>query len=219
MVRALLNGSKTQTRRVMKPQPDGHHWETLPGYELKRSEMVTVDGRTAVRFWHSIQQNRSWDDACRWVLCPYGAPGDRLWVRETSAAIELPDGSDGVRYSADETFQPIENTSEAADRWLEMNHYAGKRSAKVPAIHMPRWASRITLEVTGVRVERLQDISAADALAEGIVETYGGFGLPAGEFYHAADPCESYWSLFESINGPGSVEANPWLWVISFRRL
>lgn len=85
---------------------------------------------------------------------------------------------------------------------------------------MPRWASRITLEVTGVRVERLHDISEADALAEGIVQLRdGGFGLPAGEHYHAADPRISYWSLWEHINGTGSVEANPWVWVVEFRRL
>jgi hypothetical protein len=209
MVRALLGGSKTQTRRVVKPE--GAH------------DLFQFRGTTAAAGADEPTGEWGWCGSprvvTRHIRCPYGKPGDRLWVRETSAAIELPDGLDGVRYSADETFQPIENTSEAADRWLQMNHYAGKRSAKVPAIHMPRWASRIMLEVTGVRVERLQDISASDALAEGIVETHGGFGLPAGEYYHAADPRESYWSLFESINDPGSVAANPWLWVMEFRRL
>jgi hypothetical protein len=85
---------------------------------------------------------------------------------------------------------------------------------------MPRWASRITLDIGGVRVERLQDISEADALAEGIVQLKdGGYGLPAGEHYHSADPRQSYLSLWETINGPGSVEANPWVWVVEFKRL
>jgi len=88
-----------------------------------------------------------------------------------------------------------------------------------PSIHMPRWASRITLKITDVRVERLQDISEPDALAEGIVATYGGYGLPEGEHFHAVDPRQSYWSLWEAINGPGSVEANPWVWAVAFRRV
>lgn len=89
-----------------------------------------------------------------------------------------------------------------------------------PSIHMPRWASRILLEITEVRVQRLRSITEADALAEGIVRLPdGGFGLPKGEHYHAADPRISYLSLWESINGPGSVEADPWVFAISFRRI
>jgi hypothetical protein len=74
------------------------------------------------------------------------------------------------------------------------------------------------LELTGIRVERLQDISEADALAEGIVPVHGGFGLPAGEHFHSSDPRQSYFSLWESINGRESLEANPWLWVVEFKR-
>ena len=140
------------------------------------------------------------------VACPYGAPGDRLWVRETwritgaspEDALDMFDRGD-VQYRADDDQSYI-------DKYR-------------PSIHMPRRFSRITLEVTGVRVERLQDISEADAMAEGIVEAYGGFALPAGEHFHASDPRQSYFSLFEAINGPGSVEANPWLWCVSFRRV
>jgi hypothetical protein len=88
-----------------------------------------------------------------------------------------------------------------------------------PSIHMPRKASRILLEVASVRVERLKTISEADALAEGIVQLKdGGYGLPAGEHYHSADPRQSYLSLWEAINGPGSVEANPWVWAVEFKR-
>ena len=82
---------------------------------------------------------------------------------------------------------------------------------------MPRWASRITLEITAVRVERLQDISREDAMAEGIViQPDGGYGLADTTHYHATDPRHSYWSLWEAINGPGSVEANPWVWAVTF---
>ena len=87
-----------------------------------------------------------------------------------------------------------------------------------PSIHMPRWASRISLEITGVRVERLQDISRADAQAEGIVQfPDGGWHVENGCHY-MGDPEDTYFSLWEAINGPGSVEANPWVWVVEFKR-
>lgn len=84
MVRAILAGTKTQTRRVVKPQPSEHHWQPLPGYELKQSCMATIEGRSAVKFWHSIPQSRSWDAASTWIRCHYGAPGDRLRSSLTS---------------------------------------------------------------------------------------------------------------------------------------
>jgi hypothetical protein len=128
--------------------------------------------------------------------CPYGQPGDRLWVREAWSPTNPI--SYGMLYRAD-------FDTPSVGRWK-------------PSIHMPRWASRITLEVTEVRVERLQDISEVDALAEGIVQLGdGGYGLPAGEHYHAADPRQSYFSLWEEINGPGSVESDPWVWAVSFK--
>ena len=92
---------------------------------------------------------------------------------------------------------------------------------KRPAIHMPRAASRITLGITGVRVERLQDISEADALAEGIEysELFKGYCIGMAEHFNSHDPRQSYFSLWEAINGPGSVEANPWVWVVEFKKL
>lgn len=142
--------------------------------------------------------------------CPYGQRGDRLWVREAwrapSSCDHLPprsiSDSEGVRFMAEEIF--------GADPGF------GKGR---PGMFMPRWASRITLEITEVRVERLQDISEADALAEGIVRLKEGFGLPDGSHFHATDPRQSYLSLWESINGPGSVEANPWVWAVSLKRM
>jgi hypothetical protein len=127
-----------------------------------------------------------------------------------------------VQYLADMGFRAIDDTRAAADRWVKLNHY-GKRGKGhvVPAIHMPRWASRITLEVIDVRVERLQAISDGDAIAEGapcIDEVTGREVL-----FPSASKCGTFklgyrW-LWESINGPGSWDANPWVWVVEFPRV
>lgn len=172
MVRAILAGTKTQTRRVVKP------------------------GRL-VRFTKDVIELRG-DPA--WLPCPYGRPGDRLWVRETwGYNPDFPGLLGHACYRADAGHE------HDGIRWR-------------PSIHMPRAASRIMLDVTGVRVERLQSITNRDALAEGIVATHGGYGLPDGSHFHCDAPSISYTSLFESINGPGSVEADPWVWVIEFKR-
>lgn len=183
MVRAILDGTKTQTRRVVK-QPERYEGGL-----------------------HNCLH-----------CCPYGQPGERLWVRETWMSVK----GTGV-----EARDP--HTKERTDYAFAADHPPGSYSDECrkdfglkwkPSIHMPRVASRILLEITEVRVERLRSISEADALAEGIVRLPdGGFGLPKGEHYHAADPRISYLSLWESINGPGSVEADAWVWAVSFRRL
>lgn len=195
MVRAILDGRKSQTRRIIKPQPD-----------------AVLDGEP---YWH-IGGYRTRVGSKNPFFCPYGQPGDRLWVRETCRAEELPSGLDGVRYLADEVFIPIENTEDASDAWISLAAYGQRLSGhpkcrKVPAIHMPRWASRITLEITGIRVERLQDISDADALDEGIYPVSTGI-------YPGAAKAE-FRKLWESINSPGSWAANPCVWVVEFRRM
>lgn len=161
------------------------------------------------------------------------APGDLLWVRETCSALESHGGLDCVRFDADQVWRPIENTPEAADRWLRMHHYGGKRGATVPSIHMPRWASRLTLEVTEVRVQRLQDISEEDVNAEGIAGvTKDGrlwkWGIPdrdglPGNDDHGwhwqeweADPRRAYAKLWNSLHGPEAWDANPWVAAITF---
>ena len=170
MVRAILAGTKTQTRRVVKPAHKA--WMDQP---------VT----------HQLGE---WDKR----PLPYGKPGDRLWVRETWQAVS---GNDRARHIM---------THPRPDRgWLE---YAATPRDDEPAykwrpsIHMPRWASRITLEVTGVRVERLQDISEADAISEGTPFPCGGW-------------VGGYQKLWESIHGPGSWDLNPWVWVVEFKRV
>lgn len=208
MVRAILDGSKTMTRRVVKPQP-------------KR----TGDG---VLMWDASHRGMRFGSVGMDVPpnlvahCPYGAPGDRLWVRETFG-IDDEDGS--VLYFADPgTAQDAEHARACEDR------YPRRR----PSIHMPRWASRILLEIVSVRVERLQNISEDDARAEGIErgKDFPGWyrGPLDGDSVGLAEagrhlkiptafPKLAFRALWESINGPDSWAANPWVWVVEFRRV
>jgi len=223
MVNAILEGRKTQTRRIIKADWD---WAST-------CRECGGTGKTYLSAGEFSSQN------CRTCerepACPYGKVGDRLWVRETWK----PDENGNtccITYAADEQKIDIENTSEAADRWLSVRkpneQYPRMEPAKWrPSIHMPRWASRIDLEITNVRVERLNDISEQDAAAEGIVidifnqgepPKHGHFDclrkyVPAfGEF----DPARyKFFRLWESINGTGSWNQNPWVWVIEFKRV
>lgn len=208
MVRALLAGTKTQTRRLLRAQPSAHHWETLPGYELKRANMISVNDRCAIKFYHSIPYNPQWDTALDWLLCPYGQPGDHLWVRENGW--ERPSLSQRELREGADTWPPYEYDAEPIMCWEdgELKRYGWKRR---PSIHMPRWASRITLEVTDVRVQRLKDISAGDAMAEGWP------GKDATPPIHAASPWAWYASLWDDINGAGSWNSSPWVWAVSFK--
>jgi hypothetical protein len=216
MVRALLEGRKTQTRRQVKYRVTGpNRPNTLDFHEGSR--------------WRGALDARSLTGNAL-ALCPYGKPGDLLWVRETCRAHELTDkeaeedtfgvmerlgleyplyGLDGVIYAADGTFREIQNTQQASQAWCELNHYRGKQGATVPPIHMPRWASRITLRITSVRVERVQAISQADCIAEGIAAQTGPF------VHHVV---ADYRRLWGEINGKESWDANPWVWVVAFER-
>nr|WP_245892028.1 hypothetical protein [Devosia indica] len=184
MVRALLNGSKTQTRRTIK-MPE---WATHVAYD-------------AFHGWRFNSLDHSEPLLLRID------EGDRLWVRE-SLKIESTD--QGVRYPT--------YAADGAKLW-PLSEWTRERNA-VPSIHMPRWASRLTLTVTDVRVERLQDCSAADAIAEGI----RGNGFEGWVDYSEGDkPCDflvdprqSYRTLWNSINGPGAWEANPWVAAYTF---
>lgn len=187
MVRALLAGTKTQTRRVVKPE--GAH------------EMFQFRGTTAATGADEPTGDWGWCGSPRVVnkhiRCPYGKPGDRLWVRETWA----------VPHRYDHLGPSNIPTRGVPTHYAATEERGGLRWR--PSIHMCRWVSRITLEVTAVRVERLQDISEADAQAEGCT------GSPLGA---AADRI-LYAKLWDQINGPGAWDANPWVWVLSFRRL
>ena len=194
MVRAVLDGNKTQTRRVVKRlpwfDPAGNRW--LIGDLKFNTEAVAM--------------------ATLPLLSPYGRPGDQLWVRETWAQPAAMDPGPTV-YRADypacvpvgyENIPPADQIT-----WK-------------PSIHMPRALSRILLEVTGVRVERLNDIDGRDAIAEGLVDlgiegARWHWDKCAKEGYFA--PWRAYRALWEQINGAGSWEANPWVWVVEFKRV
>jgi len=192
MVRAILEGRKTQTRRVVK----------LPERSSLRGtwEPTTIGGEDGNNIIHD-DQVAIWHTGTGDVICcPYGIPGDRLWVRETWNRFEA---WQGFHYAADYEGYGIgpdddpDHVPDHAVRWK-------------PSIHMPRFASRILLEVVSVRVERLQDISRGGAMAE---------GCPFPNMAHGDDPRDWYRRLWDEINGPESWNANPWVWVIEFRRI
>ncbi len=214
MVCAILDGRKTQTRRVMKPQPEpcyrGGHW--WPSNTFKTMLHIEEQMQNGAGGWGGLAGD----------ACPFGQVGDRLWVRETWADVNH-DGHPGIAYRADSGLRVIgEDDGEEEDPNLEKYWFAqwyadlisGAEGNWRPSIHMPRWASRITLEITGVRVERLNDISHDDAKAEGCCYGRGG-GVP--DF--AVTPADHFPTLWASIYGVDSWNANPWVWVISFRRV
>lgn len=216
MIRAILEGRKTQTRRIIKPS-----WARC----LDPDE---DDDRESIR-----------------VGCPYGQRGDRLWVRETfycdnftandfaaarvghvtprTDAEIIAEWQESLYYRAD-TASGIGSCCELIPECMcaEYKTASGRtRSPWKPGIHMPRWASRITLEVTGVRVERLHDISEEDAKAEGVtfgeVADYTINGEPGrAAIFNARDAFAYLWA---GINGADSWKANPWVWCVSFRRV
>ena len=191
MVRALLAGTKTQTRRVVKPQPsNGWAFETPPVFG-RITSTHTKRGRFGAFLRRGIGTDFPEIDL---IPCPYGQPGDRLWVRESFARVPTACGSEDIVFAAD--------YQDGSDR------AAGVRYT--PSIHMPRAVSRITLEITGVRVERLQDISRGDAMAE---------GCPFPNMAQGPDPRDWYAELWGAINGPDSWAENPWAWVVEFKAI
>ncbi|HHX6867557.1 hypothetical protein [Pseudomonas aeruginosa] len=194
MVRAILEGRKTVTRRVVKPQPDFLGSMVDPNTPFK-----TLDAGLHAR-----------------ITCPHGQPGDRLWVREAWAADAQVDAIAPRDLSQGE---PIWYPADFSVRQTGCSMISKGRGR--PSIHMPRWASRVLLEITAVRVERLQDISEEQALAEGV------HGEPCD---HARQACSdigcwgdtakgAFGFLWEQLNGAGAWQANPWVWVVEFKRV
>lgn len=190
MVRAKRAGIKTQTRRALRVQPT--HAE--PGF-----------------IEHGLARFLTWPGfiAAQLRACPYGQVGDRLWTREAFS---------------------YQHGQKIHDRgpiwyWADGNPTSGDWTKPKPSIHMPRWACRSVDELTEVRVERLQDISEADAIAEGGTSRRIGTGdvrtglrdcWTIGES-EAQTPVQAYELLWDAINGPGSWDANPWVWALTFR--
>lgn len=185
MVRAILDGRKTQTRRVVKPQFDDDATITIG--EIGTSRGVAYVG------------NSQSGGLVTRVPCRYGQPGDLLWVRETWRT-----ESDAYNDLSPSLLSGEETILYDADGDWSLNKTVGRGR---PSIHMPRWASRITLKITDVRVEHLQSITFNDAKAEG-VEYEKGY----------TDPRLAFLRLWESINGEDSWGLNPWVWVVEFER-
>jgi hypothetical protein len=195
---------KEQTRRAVKPQPS----------RSSDSAFMGVDG--IWRFSHPTARGPVSHEADD-VRCPYGKPGDRLWVREA--------------WKAHTTFDHLPPRDIPQSHvWYMANEGYKAESRYRHGMFMPRWASRITLEITDVHVERLQDISEADCVAEGIQISskvrrsdtcYGIYEclMPDGKTHFNDSAYSLYRTLWEQINGAGSWAANPWVWVVEFKRV
>jgi hypothetical protein len=209
MVRAIIEGRKTQTRRVVKPMPFIDYptgWRLQQEYKLEHHVKCSFVQANMLCDCCAIYE--PWQIE-RIAACPYGKPGDRLWVRETFATRHPYDlEEEHLTYRAD-YLELSEGILSAGWGWR-------------PSIFMPRAASRITLEVTGVRVERLQDISEADAIAEGVYtneQAIEKLGLPS-DTKLSGSCVDKYRIVWDSINGKKYPWAsNPWVWCIEFKKL
>ena len=227
MVRAILAGRKTQTRRIV----------TVPWAKGSRALPYSPYYDDCDGVLMAADEYGDWHPYVERVACPYGVPGDRLWVRETWRPVSWTDDGDQVliTYPAGPT-----NGSAQAEAWCEVTgveqlaheDWLAREEARIeaapmlcapnrPSIFMPRWASRLTLGVTGVRVERLQEITGVDARAEGLdhvndwaSNSFGVKGVPGS---WNASPRLAFASLWDLINGKrASWESNPFVWAVAF---
>lgn len=203
MVRALLDGSKTQTRRIIKPDP-GPYWNPVVG--VYNPIVIKNGGYEAPgpEIFGASDENQGFK-------CPYGKPGDRLWVRETwRGVVEISQPGTPVEYGV-ARYVPDQEHCRRIEYAATMERDGEPFR---PSIHMPRWASRILLEIVDVRVERLQDIGTEEIQAEGVVTAREDI-MEHGCRARVID----FSRLWESINGAGSWDANPWVWMVEFERV
>lgn len=197
------DGAKTQTRRILKNQPG-------------KFVYIEYDERKGWQYWWDVGVSGMPDVTQEYapLKCPYGQVVDRLWVREPFAW----PGEEVLLYRG------CPADSEIVEKWKQDKNCPQVKWT--PSIHMPKWACRTWLEITEIRVQRVQEISEEDCIAEGINRIHHGRGF----YYYSAlrdephpknfvDPEYAYKELWESINGPGSWDANPWVWAISFRKV
>lgn len=233
MVQAILSGRKTQTRRVLDCthpvvtgfEPNGSH-----GYWKGTAKSEAVIQQYISTFPFTIK-------------CPFGVVGERLWVRETftqgyEATLLKDEGDDmdavSIIYKADGKELYRECPKEVAENWGDWSCDGEGDPVFKPSIHMPRWASRLLLEITAIRVERLNDISEQDAQTEGVeavsvpdnVPVEGGYtkadramwkGYQKNERAYRDTAKDSFLSLWQSVYGAKSWSANPWVWVVEFK--
>lgn len=211
MVRAILAGAKTQTRRVMTPQPIDECGAPIVGAYHPIVVRRGIEEPGPER-WGASTEEQSWP-------CPYGRPGDRLYVREAwGHAFTYGGQSPAIAYRATKSAW---RTDGARVFTSEIEHATSDGQRWRPSIHMPRWASRLTLEVTSVRVERVQSISEEDARAEGLTRHAAGWSA-GGDGYDTLTARQAYAELWDEINGERegcSWDANPWCWCVSFKRV
>ncbi|WP_370602552.1 hypothetical protein [Citrobacter cronae] len=234
MVRSIIDGRKTQTRRIMAIQPEHS--------ELGLRRVIdSKNGRDNGKYFWSQSGACGLKMRSKMFGCPYGEVGDRIWVRETWSDVNL-EGSPAVAYRADDEVYDLMEDESLLDEGGSFNYqdprvckyqFAAWHSDLIsgiegnwrPSIHMPRWASRITLDITDVRVERLNGISETDAEAEGIdmealfdsqdcydcIADHNMTGRPTAK--------GAFKYLWESIYGEEGWKSNPWVWVIEFKRV
>ncbi|HCA3527039.1 ASCH domain-containing protein [Klebsiella aerogenes] len=199
MVRALLDGRKTQTRRPIK-------WKQTRFTEIGEREdgskwPWSEDAEHACDFWHP---------------CPFGAVGDRIWVREAFRVHSRATDVATLVYKASERNSWTEQTRRVP---VAVCNKPATPEKWTPSLHMPRWASRILLEITDVRVERLNAISHADAIAEGAPPSHPSIDCVSQEYGFPDFSRSWFGQTWQHIYGEESRDANPWVWVIEFKRI
>lgn len=208
MVRAILRGEKTQTRRPVKPQPVFLPDAIPPRWKWKSRRFIAE--------WVDMAGGFGMQD-----FCPFGQPYDRLWGRETWRLAD-PDGEDAVSEDVYGPYAPfVGGNGSRKIRWRVIyratspeSHPKYGKALWTPSIHMPRWASRITLEITDINVERVQDITEDEAIKEGVVDPImGTYGLNPRTIFR------DLWDAIYAKRSGLSWDENPWIWAITFRRV
>lgn len=207
IVRAILDDRKSQTRCIMKPQPiqNEHGWWSWCGINKGQNRIFSSE--------HTSDES--------WVIdkyCPYGRPGDLLWVKEPYLQWKYCDGEKGeIVYYDDPNIQYILRDKESFSKLKNVGNWRIMSSR-----FMPRAASRLTLEVKDVKVERLQNITSMDAMREGVYfsKRLGGYVTDEeGRNFHAIDPRKSFFQIWIAINGSESFDENPFVFAVSFKKV